>query len=163
MAEEFADNINDVATVFNPAASFWQKTGAVLSLASELLPVSVSDAKDVGRVVGLVEKVEDKAKAAAKGAAGGKRAGKAHTQAAKRNSREANREVNDGKLVCPDCKKPMNDPVQSKKGVPVDKDAAVGAHIHAKSQGGDGATVEDMRNIETKCWDCNAKEGARVP
>lgn len=100
---------------------------------------------------------------AARGAAGGPRAGKAHTQAAKRNSRENNRSANDGELVCPDCGKTMNDPVRSHSGIPVDRDAAVGAHRHARSQGGDGATVQDMRNIETKCWQCNADEGPKVP
>jgi 5-methylcytosine-specific restriction endonuclease McrA len=49
----------------------------------------------------------------------------------------------------------MNDPVQSKRSVPIDRDAAVGDHIHPKSQGGDGATVRDMSNHETKCWQCN--------
>jgi RHS repeat-associated protein len=28
-------------------------------------------------------------------------------------------------------------------------------YVHAKSKGGDGATPKDMRNHETKCWQCN--------
>jgi hypothetical protein len=47
----FADAIQDVGTVLNPNASRWQRIGAGLSLLSELAPVSVSDLKDVRRLV----------------------------------------------------------------------------------------------------------------
>jgi len=49
----------------------------------------------------------------------------------------------------------MNEPVQSQRGVPVDRDAAVGDHRHPKADNGDGATVKDMSNHETICWQCN--------
>ena len=47
----FADAIQDVSTVLNPAATPWQRIWAGASLLSELAPVSVSDFKDVGRVI----------------------------------------------------------------------------------------------------------------
>ena len=50
----------------------------------------------------------------------------------------------------------MNDPVKNKKGEPVDRDSAVGDHKIPKAEGGDGATVKDMRNHETICWQCNS-------
>jgi RHS repeat-associated protein len=99
-----------------------------------------------------------KAAGAAKGAAGGSRAGKAHTRAANRLGREQNKAANGGEMRCPTCGKKMNEPVQSKKGEPIDRDAAVGDHVVAKSRGGDGATVRDMQNHETKCWLCNSKK-----
>lgn len=92
------------------------------------------------------------------GAANGPRAGKDHTPAANRLGRELNRAANGGELRCPTCGKQMNEPVQSRKGVPVDRNAAVGDHRIAKAKGGDGATVKDMRNHETKCWACNDKK-----
>ena len=92
------------------------------------------------------------------GAAGGARAGKRHTPAANELGRENNRAANNGELICPSCGKKMNVGVQSKKGGGADRDAAVGDHKHPKSQGGDGATVKDMRNHETMCWSCNSKK-----
>ncbi len=92
------------------------------------------------------------------GAAGGPRAGKPHTPAANRLGREQNRAANAGELKCPTCSKPMNEPVQSTKGGGVDRDAAVGDHRIPKSKGGDGATVRDMKNHETKCWECNSRK-----
>jgi RHS repeat-associated protein len=100
----------------------------------------------------------DKLADAAKGAAGGVRAGKGHTRAANKLGREQNRASNAGEMKCPTCSKKMNDPVQSKKGETVDRDAAVGDHKIPKSKGGDGATVKDMRNHETKCWECNSRK-----
>jgi 5-methylcytosine-specific restriction endonuclease McrA len=92
------------------------------------------------------------------GAAGGARAGKGHTRAANRIGREQNRAANGGEMKCPTCGKKMNEPAQSKKGEPIDRDAAVGDHVVPKSKGGDGATVNDMRNHETKCWECNSRK-----
>jgi DNA-directed RNA polymerase subunit RPC12/RpoP len=81
-----------------------------------------------------------------------------HTRAANRLGREQNREANGGEMRCPDCDKRMNEPVQSKRGEEIDRDAAVGDHIKPKPQGGDGATVKDMKNHETKCWECNSRK-----
>jgi hypothetical protein len=92
------------------------------------------------------------------GAAGGPRAGKPHTPAANRLGRAENRAANGGELKCPTCSKPMNEPVQSRKGGGVDRDAAVGDHLIPRAKGGDGATVRDMRNHETKCWECNSRK-----
>jgi 5-methylcytosine-specific restriction endonuclease McrA len=49
----------------------------------------------------------------------------------------------------------MADPKQSKAGESKDMTQAEGDHVIAKSKGGDGATVKDMTNIETKCARCN--------
>lgn len=62
MVDTFADNIQDAATLFDKNATLGQKAISALSLLSEISPVSVSDLKDAGRVLGMVDKVEDKAK-----------------------------------------------------------------------------------------------------
>ena len=51
--EAFADIIEDTKTVFDENASIGDRVVAGLSLASELLPVSANDAKDVGRLLGI--------------------------------------------------------------------------------------------------------------
>lgn len=51
--EAFADIIEDTKTVFDENASIGDRVVAGLSLASELLPVSANDAKDVGRFLGI--------------------------------------------------------------------------------------------------------------
>jgi RHS repeat-associated protein len=56
--EAFADNVKDAVTLFNPAASPMDRVIAGVSLASELLPVSVGDAKDAGRLLGVVADAE---------------------------------------------------------------------------------------------------------
>jgi RHS repeat-associated protein len=61
-AAAFADNVQDAATVFNPAASPLQRIGAGLSLASELLPVSIGDLKDAGRLLGVIDNAVDAGK-----------------------------------------------------------------------------------------------------
>lgn len=78
-----------------------------------------------------------------------------HTQAAKRIVLQDNKLANGGKAICPTCKAEMTDPKQSKLGEPKDMKQAEGDHIVPKSSGGDGATVRDMANIETKCAQCN--------
>jgi RHS repeat-associated protein len=55
-ADAFADIIDDYNTLTSSDASRWERVAAGLSLASEALPVSVNDLKDVGKAVGLVEK-----------------------------------------------------------------------------------------------------------
>jgi RHS repeat-associated protein len=92
------------------------------------------------------------------GASNGSRAGKPHTQTAKQKSREINKKENGGKLVCPDCKEDMTEPQQGQKGVTPDPKEAVGDHVKAKSQGGDGATAKDLRNIKTRCRACNGQK-----
>ena len=91
----------------------------------------------------------------ARGAKDGPRAGKPHTPAAKKASLDANKAANDGKATCPKCGKEMTDPKQSKSGEPKDMRQAEGDHVVAKSQGGDGATAKDLKNIETICARCN--------
>ena len=39
---------------------------------------------------------------------------------------------------------------------------AQGDHIIPKSKRGDGATVKDQRNIETKCAACNNKKSDKI-
>ena len=109
-----------------------------------------------------VYRAGDKAVDVAKGAANGVRAGKKHTPAANRLGREQNRAANGGDLKCPTCSKKMNEPKQNKLGEPVDRDSAVGDHEHPKSKGGDGATVKDMRNHKTKCWECNSAKSDKI-
>ena len=92
------------------------------------------------------------------GASNGPRAGKPHTRAANWLGRQINKIKNGGEMKCPTCNKAMTEPTQSKKGGGVDKDAAVGDHKEAKAKGGDGASLKDMENHETKCWDCNNKK-----
>ncbi|MEM9103207.1 MAG: RHS repeat-associated core domain-containing protein [Pseudomonadota bacterium] len=48
-ADAFADNVRDARTLFSGKASFAERVMAGVSLASEILPVSVNDAKDVAR------------------------------------------------------------------------------------------------------------------
>jgi hypothetical protein len=47
-------------------ASGWERVGAGVSLASEILPVSIGDVKDVGRVLGVIDDVADRSKQIAK-------------------------------------------------------------------------------------------------
>jgi RHS repeat-associated protein len=89
------------------------------------------------------------------GSSHGARAGKDHTQAAKRNSLQNNKNANGGVAICPDCKGKMNDPQQSKAGVPKDMKQAEGDHIIPKSKGGNGATAKDLSNLEMRCATCN--------
>ena len=101
--------------------------------------------------------------AVAKGVKGGKRAGKVHTQAAKKLSRQQNREQNNGELICPTCGNKMVEPSQRVKGQKVHPNEANGDHIYPRARGGDGATVKDMQNIETKCSTCNLKKSDNLP
>jgi RHS repeat-associated protein len=92
------------------------------------------------------------------GASNGDRAGKDHTKTAKKKAREINKNENGGTLVCPDCGEGMTEPQQGKSGVTPDPKEAVGDHVDAKSKGGDGATAKDLRNIKTRCRECNGKK-----
>ena len=98
-----------------------------------------------------------------KGAKGGKRSGKGHTQAAKKLSRQQNREQNNGELICPTCGNKMVEPSQRVKGQKVHPHEANGDHIYPRAHGGNGATVKDMRNIETKCFTCNLDKSDSLP
>ena len=51
--EAFADIIENAETVFDENASVGDRVISGISLASELLPVSLSDAKDAGRLLGI--------------------------------------------------------------------------------------------------------------
>jgi hypothetical protein len=90
------------------------------------------------------------------GAAGGKRAGKRHTPAAKRKARE------EAGPDCPNCGTTMTEPTRRTKGGTVDPAEAQGDHILPKSKGGDGATVDDQRNIKVICATCNNKKSDRI-
>jgi RHS repeat-associated protein len=62
-AAAFADNVQDACTLFSANATPVDRVLAGVSLASELLPVSVGDAKDAGRLLGVLgdaRKVEKK-------------------------------------------------------------------------------------------------------
>ncbi len=59
LAETFKDNIEDVGTLIDPSSSILDKTLAGASLFTELLPVSKSDVKDVGRALDLVDDGND--------------------------------------------------------------------------------------------------------
>ena len=92
----------------------------------------------------------------ANGVAGGARAGKPHTQAAKRQARESAGDH------CPDCGVTMTNPTRRTKGGTVEPTEAQGDHIYPRSKGGDGATIEDQRNIRTICASCNNKKRDKV-
>ena len=51
----FQDAIDDYSTLTDPTASGWDRMGAGMSLASELLPVSVGDLKDVGKAANILK------------------------------------------------------------------------------------------------------------
>jgi RHS repeat-associated protein len=126
------------------------------AIASQLLSAALTDAEV--SLAGTGASAGDAAGASVvptRGASGGPRAGKNHTPAAKKASLAANKAKNDGKAICPKCNKEMADPKQSKSGESKDMTQAEGDHTIPKSQGGDGATVKDMRNIETICAQCN--------
>ncbi|KIG13001.1 Rhs family protein [Enhygromyxa salina] len=91
-----------------------------------------------------------------KGTANGQRAGLRHTRA----SKKAARELGDG--LCPKCGTEMTDPTRRVKGSKVNPAEAQGDHIHPRSKGGDGATRNDMRNIETICAKCNRLKSASI-
>jgi RHS repeat-associated protein len=56
VAATFADAVQDVNTLLDPKATTWQRVWAGASLLSELAPVSVSDFKDVGRVLSVTRR-----------------------------------------------------------------------------------------------------------
>ena len=158
----FAETLWDIASLalsvneFRSSPSIGNAIGVAVDAAAVVIP-------GIPGGVGAVRAADRAADAVKVGAAGGLRAGKAHTPAANRLGREQNKAEHGGKMVCPTCGKKMNEPVQSQKGVPVDRDAAVGDHLHPRSQGGDGATVKDMTNHETKCWQCNHEKRDTLP
>jgi 5-methylcytosine-specific restriction endonuclease McrA len=47
-------------------------------------------------------------------------------------------------------------------GSTVDPAEAQGDHIYPKAEGGDGATVDDLKNIETICASCNNKKSDKI-
>ncbi len=61
--DAFSDIVNNLTTLTDENSSGWEKTGAVLSLASEFLPVSISDVSDA---VGFVKKIHGNSKASTK-------------------------------------------------------------------------------------------------
>ncbi|WP_437778352.1 RHS repeat domain-containing protein [Sorangium sp. So ce1097] len=61
-ADAFADNVQDAKTIIDPNASLTDKLIAGASLASEFLPVSASDLKDVKRAIDGADAVRDAAK-----------------------------------------------------------------------------------------------------
>jgi len=61
-AAAFAGNIQDARTVFDSDASTGSRIWAGVSLASEILPISIGDAKDAGRILGLTDDAVDAGK-----------------------------------------------------------------------------------------------------
>jgi RHS repeat-associated protein len=59
MAMTFADTIQDFNTVIDPNASTTDRLLAGASLLTEIAPISVSDFKDAGRIIGVVDEVAD--------------------------------------------------------------------------------------------------------
>jgi 5-methylcytosine-specific restriction endonuclease McrA len=47
------------------------------------------------------------------------------------------------------------------RDAPKDMNQAEGDHIIAKENGGNGATVDDLSNLEVKCADCNNRKSDR--
>ena len=64
-AEAFAGNIQDARTLVNPSASTAERVLAGVSLASEILPVSIGDARDVANLTQRALKAAPKRKAIA--------------------------------------------------------------------------------------------------
>lgn len=51
----FSDITDNISTLTNSESSGWEKAGAIASLASEFLPVSVGDVKDAGKILNKVK------------------------------------------------------------------------------------------------------------
>lgn len=146
-AAEFADNINDLNTVFDKNSSFWEKTGAVVSLASEALPVSVSDAKGIGRVVSkMVDKLGSKAKEVSKATGPYKRPSHATTPAQRKSAY--------GK-PCAKCG--AND---GGKRVAGHKEALVKEHHRTGTI--DKVRMRELSAVQPECVTCSAREGAEM-
>ena len=73
-ADAFADNVQDVRTLFGAGSSWHERLLAGLSLASEVLPASASDVKDVARWANKADNAADAAKRAKAAAAREQRA-----------------------------------------------------------------------------------------
>ncbi|MBD5323957.1 MAG: hypothetical protein HDS02_03870, partial [Bacteroides sp.] len=114
-AEAVSDITDDVNTVFDSNASLKDRLGAGLSLASEILPVSVGDVKDTGKLIEKIVHGNSKASARAQhwydiinksnnekvkiGVSGGKISKKGKSYRAERQVRKWNREEGgDGKI-----------------------------------------------------------------
>ncbi len=66
-------------------------------------------------------------------------------------------------FVATPCGVPMTAPTRCAKGGTVAPNEAQGDHIYPRSKGGDGATVEDQRNVRIICATCNNKKSDRIP
>ena len=63
-ADAFADNVQDLRTLFGAGSSWHERLLAALSLASEALPASAGDVKDVARWANKADDAADAAKKA---------------------------------------------------------------------------------------------------
>ena len=169
VAEAFAGNVQDAATLVSPTSTGLQRLGAGISLLSELAPVSVRDVTDVAGVAKNVVKGADAASDTRRsvdtavngvvGAAGGPRAGKNFTQAGKRTVRDRNASANGGDMLCENCGTETVLPQQSRRGVTPPGNEAHVDHILPKSRGGDGAPS----NGQVLCRDCNLDKSNKDP
>lgn len=91
------------------------------------------------------------------GSAGGSRAGKKHTRAAVRDEIAANAKANGGTTKCVTCKVDTTPTTRRTMGSTVAPTEGQGAHIKARANGGNGATVGDRSNIAIQCASCNNK------
>lgn len=125
------------------------KVFAGLSLASELLPVSIGDVKDAGRLLNkVVDKAADEASDVTrtvgkysnfKGPKNVKEGGK-FTQAQKKRILEANRKRNGGVIRSDKSGIVLDIPTQSQKGQKANMNQAEIDHINPRSKGGSNSS-----------------------
>ncbi len=97
-----------------------------------------------------------------RGAAAGVRAGKRHTRGAIREAIRRNATRNGGDVKCVKCEVPTTPTTQRTKGSTVEPTERQGGHTYPRSKGGDGATVQDQRNIQIECATCNNRDRDKI-
>ena len=157
-ADAVSDIIEDVNTLTDNNSSGWEKVGAVASLASEVFPVSVSDAKGISS--GIAKLFSAKNNVGKYGHLPNPRnfgPGKKATTLQKKKILEENRKMNGGVLRSDGDGRLLNNPSKSEKGVPSDMDQAEIDHIIPRSKGGGN----DNQNLQVLSKEENLKKGNR--
>ena len=157
-ADAVSDIIDDVNTLTDNNSSGWEKVGAVASLASEVLPVSVSDAKGISS--GIAKLFLAKNNVGKYGHLPNPRnygPGKKATTLQKKKILAENRKMNGGVLRSDGDGRLLNNPSKSEKGVPSAMDQAEIDHITPRSKGGGN----DNQNLQVLSKEENLKKGNR--